>query len=114
MGCPLVVRSLGRVPGGSAPDTSARLLREFARRVCQRNPMADFTPPGVRRPNACQREALRRSAVEAAIAVTYLIVGLVVLIVVLVIGNARRGGPATRTGGQADNGDGGGDGGGGS
>jgi hypothetical protein len=42
--------------------------------------------------------------------VTYLIVGLVVLIVVLVIGNARRGGPATKTGGQADNsgGDGGG------
>ena len=48
---------------------------------------------------------------EAASAVTYVFIGLVVLIVALVIENARRGGPATRTGSQA--GDGGGDGGGG-
>lgn len=63
------------------------------------------------RPRACHLGTLRRILAEAASAVIYLAVGLVVLIVVLVIERARRGDPkARRTGGQAD--DGGGDGGG--
>jgi hypothetical protein len=74
--------------------------------------VADFASPVVRRQRARQLEALRRVAVEGASAVTYLIIGLVALVVVLVVDNARRGGPATKTGGQAVNGDGGGDGGG--
>ena len=74
--------------------------------------MADFALPTVRRPRACHLETLRRILAEAASAVIYILVGLVILIVVLVIANARRGGPeATRTGGHADGG--GGDGGGG-
>jgi hypothetical protein len=72
--------------------------------------MANFAPLVVRRPGA--RQCVKLAALVVESAVTYLIVGLVVLIVVLVIGNARRGGPAPRTGGQADNRDGGGDGGG--
>jgi hypothetical protein len=76
--------------------------------------MADFALPTVRRPRACHLETLRRILAEAASAVIYILVGLVVLIVGLVIANARRGGPeATRTGGHADGGGGGGDGGGG-
>jgi uncharacterized membrane protein YgcG len=77
--------------------------------------MADFHPSQHSGgPCACHRATLRRILAEAASAVIYLVVGLVVLIVVLVIENARRGDPkARRTGGPADGGD-GGDGGGGS
>jgi hypothetical protein len=71
------------------------------------------TLPTPRRSRACHLETLRRILAEAASAVIYLVVGLVVLIAVLVIENARRGDPkARRTGGQASGGDGGGDGGG--
>ena len=75
------------------------------------DPVADFAAPVVRRQRARQIEALWRVVAEMACAVTYLIIGLVVLIGVLVIENARRGGRSTRTGGQAGNVDGGGDGG---
>ena len=75
--------------------------------------MADFgitTPWGA---HASRPDALWRIAVEAASEMTYLVVGLVVLLICLVIENARRG-PlrATRSGSHADGGGDGGDGGG--
>ena len=100
----------GGVLSGTAP-TAARPAPEGGLNVIR---WQTALHPTVGRPGACHLEALRRIVAEAASAVTYLIVGLVVLIVVLVIENARRGGPATRTGSQAGDGGGsGGDGGGG-
>lgn len=74
--------------------------------------MADFhpsTPGGI---HASQPDAWWRTAVEAVGEMTYLVLGLVVLLIGLVIENALRGPvKATKTGG-ADGGGDGGDGGG--